>query len=155
MSGYQPAAGELPEGAVMAAGFMFSRETLESLRELDIRRLGRAPSPRALVVPRDDLPDDDKFAQALERLGTEVTRASHAGFGGMMRDAHATLVPEDAIQGIVQWAGGLKTGAALAVATETTHRPSAPGNLLRRRVAGIECVHSAHARYRGAAAPGP
>ena len=75
MSGYEPVAGEVPEGAVMAAGFMFTRETIESLRELDIRRLGRAPSPRALVVPRDDLPDDDKFANALERLGTEVTRA--------------------------------------------------------------------------------
>ena len=47
MSGYEPAAGEVPEGAVMAAGFMFSRETIESLRELDVRRLGglrpRAP----------------------------------------------------------------------------------------------------------------
>jgi len=122
MSGYEPVAGEVPGGAVMAAGFMFSRQTIESLRELDIRRLERAPSPRALVVPRDDLPDDDKFARALERLGTEVTRASYAGFDGMMRDAHATLVPEDAIKGIVQWARGLTTTVSWEIA-ETPNRP--------------------------------
>jgi alpha/beta superfamily hydrolase len=128
MRGYEPRAGELPDGAIMAAGFMFSQETIMRLGELDIRRLDRAPSPRALVIPRDDLPDDDRFAQALERLGTAVTRASHAGFSGMMRDAHATLVPDDAIKGIVQWASDLD-----ATASPLAARP--PGRPVLHRVA--------------------
>ena len=113
MKGYDPAIGELPGGAVMSAGFMFSRETIDELRELDVRRLGRAPAPAALVVPRDDLTDDDKFAQAREHLGADVTRAPLPGYSGMMRDAHATLVPDEAIQGILQWAAEV-TGDATA-----------------------------------------
>ena len=119
MSGYEPVAGDVPEGAVVAAGFIFTRETIERLGELDIHRLGRAPAPRALVVPRDDLSDDDRFATTLEDLGTQVTRDSFPGFAGMMRDAHATVVPEEAIRGILEWAEGLgATPWAAAVAPD-------------------------------------
>ncbi len=94
------------------------------------------------MVPRDDLSDDDKFASALERLGTEVTRASYAGFGGMMRDAHATLVPEDAIKGILQWADGLTTTSHWAIA-EAPNRP-----VLRGISSGAELLGLSNASTR-------
>lgn len=116
MSGYEPTPGDIPEGAVVAAGFLFTKESIERLGELDIARLPRAPAPRVLVVPRDDLPDDDKLASALEGLGAEVTRAPLRGFAGMMRDAHATEVPEEAIRGILEWLQGVPAMSGVVAA---------------------------------------
>jgi alpha-beta hydrolase superfamily lysophospholipase len=103
MSGYDPMPGEIPEGAVAAAGFIFTAESVNELGNLDAKLLPRAPAPRVMIVPRDDVPADDKLGVALEGLGAAVTRAPLRGFEVMMRDAHATEVPTEAIDGIVDW----------------------------------------------------
>lgn len=113
MSGADPMPSELPEGTVAAAGFIFTRESVERLGELEVARLPDRSVPRALVVPRDDLPDDGKFATALENQGVHVTRAPLRGFAAMMRDAHATQVPEEAISGIVEWLRDIRTGIGI------------------------------------------
>jgi pimeloyl-ACP methyl ester carboxylesterase len=110
MSGYDPMPGDIPEGAVAAAGFIFTAESVAQLGALDVKELARPPASRVMIVPRDDVPTDDKLGVALEALGVQVTRAPLKGFQVMMRDAHATEVPTEAIEGIVAWLQGAAHG---------------------------------------------
>lgn len=113
MSGYDPMPGDMPEGAVAAAGFIFTAESVTRLGALDVKELQRAPAPQVMIIPRDDVPTDDKLGVALEALGARVTRAPLKGFAMMTRDAHATEVPVEAIHGIVTWLQGAAPAAPL------------------------------------------
>ena len=46
---------------------------------------------RALVVPRDDVADDDASADRLAQRGIEVERAALPGYAAMMVDAHESV----------------------------------------------------------------
>ncbi len=118
MTGDDPIPDEVPEGAVAAAGFILTRESVLAVTELEVARLPRRPAPSVLVIPRDDVPTDDTVAEALERLGARVTRAPLPGYEGMMRDAHATAVPEDAIAGIAEWLGAIPNESSVAQAPD-------------------------------------
>jgi alpha/beta superfamily hydrolase len=112
MSGYDPMPGDISDGAVAAAGFIFTAESVSHLGSLEVKELTRAPASRVMIVPRDDVPTDDKLGTALEALGVTVTRAPLKGFEVMMRDAHATEVPTEAIDGIVEWLKGAQPAAS-------------------------------------------
>lgn len=113
MSGYDPMPGDIPDGAVAAAGFIFTAESVGALGALDAKKAARQPAPRVMIIPRDDVPGDDKLGAALEALGVEVTRAPLKGFQVMTRDAHATEVPVEAIDGIVSWLGSVPHAASV------------------------------------------
>ena len=118
-SGYDPMPGDIPEGAVAAGGFIFTAESVNHLGSLDVSELGRAPAPRVMIVPRDDIPTDDKLGATLERLRVNVTRVPLTGFAVMTRDAHATEVPTEAIAGIVSWLKALPVSAPLSLMEPT------------------------------------
>jgi predicted alpha/beta hydrolase len=80
-----------------AAGFRVSRETLESLKALDLAKESFADGKRVLVVDRDDLPGDPSLA-AHERIAA-------AGWNAMMADHQFTVVPDAALESIVEWIG--------------------------------------------------
>jgi hypothetical protein len=75
----------LPEGAVLAAGYLLSDETATALEVLDLTEL---PLPsgkhrRALLLGRSGPTVDELLRGSLERAGIEVTVASGRGYGAM------------------------------------------------------------------------
>jgi alpha-beta hydrolase superfamily lysophospholipase len=112
ITGDDPIPDEVPKGAVAAAGFILTPETVSQLSQLSIQQVTSLPIPRALVVPRDDLPNDGKAADLLSRLGVSVEQRSLAGYAVMMRDAHNTEVPVEAIEGITAWLRTVPAGAS-------------------------------------------
>lgn len=92
-----------PDGAIGAGGVRVTPAMLESIALLEPARLTRAPAPRALVVPRDDLPDDGVVAGRLAALGVEVETQAVAGFAGAVAEAHKTVVPRAVIDASVAW----------------------------------------------------
>jgi alpha-beta hydrolase superfamily lysophospholipase len=111
-----PKGASAPIGGVCEelVGFRLTPETLEALMALEPVAPG-APGPRAaLIVPRDDLPGhEERFAQGLRAMGSEVTVTAAPGFGAMMRDdPYTSVVPDEAWRTIVSWLVARSRGAA-------------------------------------------
>ena len=75
----------LPEGAVLAAGYLLSAETAAALEALDLTEL---PLPngkhrRVLLLGRGGPTVDELLRGSLERAGVEVTVASGGGYGAI------------------------------------------------------------------------
>lgn len=86
-----------------AAGFVFQQATINALNRLDISSLSHQPAPQALLISRDDLPNDERLAERLASLGTTLTQARWPGYAAMMRDAQDTEIPQSAIGSIINW----------------------------------------------------
>ena len=86
-----------------AAGFIFMSPTVAALNRLDASSLSHRPASRALLIGRDDLPDDERLAARIAALGTAVTLAPLKGYAAMMRDAQDTEIPQSAIGSIIEW----------------------------------------------------
>lgn len=85
-----------------SAGFVMARATEEHLSQLDLRRLERAPAPRVLIVPRDDIDDGLDWQTPLKALGAEVQIERLPGYAKMMEDPQRTEAPQRMIEGVVQ-----------------------------------------------------
>ena len=86
-----------------AGGFVYSRSTGNALDRLDAAALLRKPASAALLVGRDDLPEDSRLAKSLMGLGAAVTAAIWPGYAAMMRDPQDSALPLSAAQSIVGW----------------------------------------------------
>ena len=104
------------EGALEAAGFVTTAETLAALRAIDLTRT-TIVARRALVVSRDDLGADPLLAERLAALGIATESLTLAGWNGMMADHQHTVVPELALDRIV---------AVVAGWGEATQPPATP-----------------------------
>ena len=104
------------EGALEAAGYVLTAETLAALREVD---LGKAAirTRHALVVTRDDLATDAALADRLSALGIDTRSEAMPGWNGMMADHQHTIVPDEALERIVArvatWTGPFEGPTAL------------------------------------------
>jgi alpha-beta hydrolase superfamily lysophospholipase len=75
----------LPEGAVLAAGYLLSAETAAALEALDLTELPlpNAKQRRVLLLGRSGPTADELLRGSLERTGVEVTVASGRGYGAI------------------------------------------------------------------------
>jgi pimeloyl-ACP methyl ester carboxylesterase len=75
----------LPEGAVLAAGYLLSAETAAALEALDLTELPlpNAKQRRVLLLGRSGPTVDELLRCSLERTGVEVTVASGRGYGAI------------------------------------------------------------------------
>jgi pimeloyl-ACP methyl ester carboxylesterase len=75
----------LPEGAVLAAGYLLSGETAAALEALDLTELPlpNARHRRVLLLGRSGPTVDELLRGSLERAGVEVTVASGRGYGAI------------------------------------------------------------------------
>lgn len=89
-----------------AAGFIYTRETADALTQMGAADISNRPAERALLLGRDDLPNDPRLSKSLTALGTTVTQAEWPGYAAMMRDAQDTEIPQAAIASIIDWLGG-------------------------------------------------
>lgn len=78
-----------------SGGFLFTAETLEGLKKLELAKLAAKVAPRVLVIGRDDVPDDDKLARALGDKGAEVSYEKLPGYAAMMVAPHKSVFPEE------------------------------------------------------------
>ena len=77
-----------------SGGFLFTEETLTSLKSLDATKLTTRAAASVLVLGRDDVPDDDKLARALESHGASTTYRQLPGYAEMMVAPHKSIFPE-------------------------------------------------------------
>jgi pimeloyl-ACP methyl ester carboxylesterase len=75
----------LPEGAVLAAGYLLSAETAAALEALDLSELPlpNAKQRRVLLLGRSGPTVDELLRGSLERTGVEVTVAGGRGYGAI------------------------------------------------------------------------
>ena len=88
---------------IEGGGFVLSEETAAELKEVDLSTLRYRVRRAALVVERDDLPQEKGFAEALKTNGIHTTVTRPPGYAAMMAEPHDTVVPRQAIDGIVEW----------------------------------------------------
>ena len=77
-----------------SGGFLLTKETLDSLKSLDATKLTKRAALSILVLGRDDVPDDDKLARALESHGASTTYRQLPGYAEMMVAPHKSIFPE-------------------------------------------------------------
>jgi pimeloyl-ACP methyl ester carboxylesterase len=97
-----PAQG-VPDGEE-AAGFVLSAATIQELSQLDLLKLPRAPAPRTLLVPRDDLPSgEEKVAESLRARGSDVALQAVAGYSFLLLDTHESPIPAAFNDAVATW----------------------------------------------------
>lgn len=92
------------DGALESAGFVMSAETIEAVRAIDLldREIKAA---RVLVVARDDTAADMALNERLAARGVENAYYRAPGWAGMMAEHQFTVVPDEALDHIVEWVG--------------------------------------------------
>jgi alpha-beta hydrolase superfamily lysophospholipase len=101
-----------------AAGFTTTAETRAALSAIDLGKLGSAPAASVLALERDDMPINDAWPKKLASHGADVEQRHLAGYVDMMRDAHASKVPHEAINSALDWLVA-RDGSARAPAVST------------------------------------
>ena len=111
-----------------AAGFTTTAETRTALSAIDLGKLDSAPAASVLILERDDLPVNDAWPKKLASQGAAVEQRQLVGYVDMMRDAHASTVPHDAIASALDWLGG-RDGVAGASAVGTPENATAAAQI--------------------------
>ncbi|MEK6749611.1 MAG: alpha/beta fold hydrolase [Pseudomonadota bacterium] len=93
---------QIVDGAIEAAGFIYTAATQQALMSLDIANMVPRAT-RILWVSRDDIVDDESGLKAWRDAGLNVAQMRLAGVAEMLLPAHASVVPESAIASIVDW----------------------------------------------------
>lgn len=86
-----------------AIGYVLSAQTVEAISMIDLRANKIAPAPRVLLLGRDDLPEDDRFARHIGAAGATVTALRCEGYAAMMQDAYLSAVPTTAFDHVVEF----------------------------------------------------
>lgn len=109
-----PGAGDVagPGGGEEAAGFLLTRQTVDVLSGLDLLSLSKAPAPWVLVIPRDDLPNDESLLRLLKARGAETTCLQVPGYAALMQDPHCSVVPDAVISAVAGWLDEIHGAAA-------------------------------------------
>lgn len=86
-----------------AAGYLLTASTIAELGGLNLLNSNAAPAPAVLLLARDDLPESEKLARHLGKLGCELTALKVPGYAGMMKDTFDAVVPQQALAEIGAW----------------------------------------------------
>lgn len=87
---------------IEAAGMVFGQSTVDSIDKINLLKL-KPETLRALIIPRDDLPINNKLKQSWIDAGLEVTQLALPGYTKMVADAHYVEVPHETIAKIISW----------------------------------------------------
>lgn len=94
----------LPEGDVMAGGYLMSAETVAALEALDLSAASfQARAGRALLLERDGIRPDADLARALETSGVHLTIEPGPGFAAMNAAPHRAEQPAEVIAEVSAW----------------------------------------------------
>ena len=87
---------------VEAAGFIYTRETIEEISAMDLQKV----TPRfrqALIVTAEGGPKEGALLEHLKQDGAQVSHQTFKGYEQMMAEPHDTEVPHTALTSIVDW----------------------------------------------------
>lgn len=91
------------DGAVESAGFVMTAQTLAAVRDMDLTRLRPQVAQRVLVLERDDQAPDRALCDHLAAAGIACDRLAAPGWAGLMAEHQFTVVPDAALDAIVDW----------------------------------------------------
>lgn len=91
------------DGTLESAGYVMTADTLDALRRIDLKRTPPVAS-RVLVMSRDDAAPPGAFCEAMAAADLPVQLMRFAGWQEMVAEHLYTVVPHEAIAGIVDWA---------------------------------------------------
>jgi alpha-beta hydrolase superfamily lysophospholipase len=91
-----------PDGLLETAGYVSTAETLEALRRIDLKRTPPVAS-RVLVLARDDVAPPKALCEALADAILPVALATFSGWQDMIAEHLYTVVPDAALENIVEW----------------------------------------------------
>jgi pimeloyl-ACP methyl ester carboxylesterase len=88
-----------------AIGFVFRAETIAALSKVDFRKLEGRPARRALVIPRDDMPELERpVIERLRALGCDVDLVKATGYAAAMtEDPYFAEVPTRIWEAVADW----------------------------------------------------
>jgi alpha-beta hydrolase superfamily lysophospholipase len=86
-----------------AAGFLLSASTMQALTALNLLTIARRPAEAALILQRDDIPDDSRLTKRLQSLGVETCESKVPGYLALMQDPHRSVRPVAAMQAMADW----------------------------------------------------
>ena len=92
-------------------GFVLTPQTRGAISGVDLAKLERAPAAQILILDRNDLPGNERWATQLQSLGATVTRQALPGYTEMMLSPHSAIVPADMLHAAVAWVKGLPAAA--------------------------------------------
>lgn len=126
------------ESFIEPAGFVLARQTLDDLRSLDLSRGTYRIAGDALVLERDDLPRPTNLSEILQAQGVVTEVRTAAGYVAMMEKPHFSVVPETAVDSIVDW---LDHHAPRHVALRSPQPPDLPAASAVTSLAEEELLH--------------
>ncbi len=101
---------DVPEGAVLATGFVITAETQADLAAIDLSASEFGP-PRRFLLAGGERPADETFAEHLRSLGHEVTTAELEGLRQVYLGWTEREVPTSAFERIEAWLAPGEPGA--------------------------------------------
>lgn len=122
------------DGTLESAGFLMSAETVESIKGIDLLEHVPRVRERVLLAWRDDMADDDALSRHLENAGVPHDRIRPPGWAAMMAEHQFTVVPEEALRMIVDWA---RSGPAASRSVQD-RAPQVPRGQALSLAGGIE-----------------
>ena len=90
-------------GSAEAPSLPFSAATIESLREIDLRRPAACPAREIFVVSPKRNPATETFEANLESLGASVWTSRFVGWDAMAADPLTARVPIETVAATVDW----------------------------------------------------
>ncbi len=109
---------------IEALGYLYTDQTLKDLAALDLLKLETAPAKHALIIARDDIPNEGPLPESLRKLGVETTFRNLPGYRRMMVEPHEGEVANDTLQQITVWLSELHPVASdEELSTKTPESP--------------------------------
>ncbi|HXF80979.1 MAG TPA: alpha/beta hydrolase [Usitatibacter sp.] len=120
------------DGLLESAGYVMTADTLEAVRRIDLK--GTPPvASRVLVLSREDAAPPTAFCEAMAAAHLPVQLVRFAGWQEMMAEHLYTVVPDEALARIVEWAAA---GAMPFSQSPPASRPEPRASSLELEVAG-------------------
>jgi len=152
---------------VEAYGFRLYRETIESLRAVDLRRDAPSPARRVLVLDSLDATRVDALVRHYREQGVEVERQGFDEYSKFMMEALDSEIPHAAFESIENWLTGDSTGSPAAVSGVSAYAGDVEGHIVEAgvtetpvsidngRLFGIYCVPHSHSATSGGSTGAP
>jgi pimeloyl-ACP methyl ester carboxylesterase len=130
----QPTDSGSADGLIEAMGYVFTPGMIGALSAIDLVKQHIRPASRVLLLHRSGSSAHESYLRQLTNAGVEVTEAPYTGHDTFLITAERSVLPEAALQAIVQW-------LEAAYPHESTHMPELPDEWTTRIAVGGTHVH--------------
>jgi alpha-beta hydrolase superfamily lysophospholipase len=137
---YEMRPGGRAEADEESGGFLYTAETAEAVKAIDLAKLAARPAPDVLVIGRDDTRPEEKLVPVLEKLGARVEYRPIAGLVPMIDTPHKSVTPTEVWDAIVSWLDARHPTRGGRAATTPGLGPTAAQVTLAPRAGGGQVI---------------